>query len=70
MIPTPITEEEKPGKMLRERLNESTGQQTPKKRSSNSMKVEQMRRRAKAPVETHAAILKRGNRPHKEDAEA
>lgn len=51
MMPTPIMEEEKPEKILRDRLNESTGQQIPKKRMSNSMKVEQMRRRAKAPVE-------------------
>lgn len=63
--------EEKSGKRLCERLNESTGQPTPnRKRSSTLKEVKRVRRTAEATDETHVAlIMENGSGIHKEDME-
>ncbi|CAD7083377.1 unnamed protein product [Hermetia illucens] len=72
VTPVQNTKGEKPGKRLREKLNDSTGQQTPKrKKDSTPKKTEFIKSTSKATSENAAvATSRKGIEPSKADAEA
>ncbi|CAD7078607.1 unnamed protein product [Hermetia illucens] len=72
VTPVQNTKGEKPGKRLREKLNDSTGQQTPKRKTdSTPKKAEFMKSTSEATRENTAeATSRKGIEPSKGDAEA